>query len=544
MIYKKNDIVTVTIEDMSHNGEGIGKADGYPLFIRHTIIGDKAEVKIMKAKKQYGYARLMKIITPSPHRVEPRCPYAGSCGGCQIQEMSYEEQLRYKEHKVRNNMSRIGGFAEIPIERVIGMENPWQYRNKAQFPIGIDTDGKIVAGFYAGRTHSIIDNQKCYLGVSVNERILEKVISYMEANKVDAYDEQTGKGLVRHVLIRYGFFTNEIMVCLVINGEFLPQSDYLINSLRELEGMTSISVNINRKRTNVILGETIKLLWGHPYITDSIGEIQYQISPLSFYQVNPVQTEKLYECALSYAGLTGKEIVWDLYCGIGTISLYMAQEAKAVYGVEIVPQAVEDAKNNAGINGITNAEFYAGKAEEILPEKYEQDGISADVIVVDPPRKGCDEVLLDTMVRMQPERIVYVSCDSATLARDAKWLCERGYEVERMSVVDQFPMTVHVETCVLLSRRDINTVKITMEVKQEDKVNKKPTYSRIKEYISETYNMKVHTANIAQVKRELGFDTKKAYNRNAEEVSTRPCSQEKVDVIKKAFKHFGMINDL
>lgn len=452
MKFKKNDMVTVEIKDMGHDGEGIGKAEGYTLFIKDAVIGDLVEAKVMKAGKNYGYARLMQVLKPSKDRVEPKCSCARACGGCQLQALSYEKQLEFKEKKVRGNLERIGGFSDLEIEKVIGMEHPWRYRNKAQYPVGKDKDGKIITGFYAGRTHSIIPNQDCLLGAEINETILEKVIAYMEENHVAPYDETTGRGLVRHVLIRCGYQTGEIMVCLIVNGRKLPAAEKLTDSLREIPGMTSISLNVNTKRNNVILGEEVINLWGQAFITDAIGEVKYQISPLSFYQVNPIQTEKLYDTALEFAGLTGKETVWDLYCGIGTISLFLAKKAKQVYGVEIVPPAIADARKNAALNGIENAEFYVGKAEEVLPEKYEQEGISADVIVVDPPRKGCDEAVLQTMLKMKPERIVYVSCDSATLARDLKRLCEELYEVKRVAVCDMFPQGVHVETVVLMSK--------------------------------------------------------------------------------------------
>lgn len=452
MSYRKNDVLTVEIEDIGHDGAGIGKVDGYPLFIKDAVIGDVVEVKVMKAKKNYGYAKLLKIITPSASRVEPLCPYAKQCGGCQIQMMSYEEQLRFKENKVRNNLKRIGGFEEIPMEPILGMKNPFYYRNKAQFPVGYDKEGNLITGFYAGRTHSIINNRRCYLGVSENELVLNQVLDWMERNHISAYEEESGKGLIRHVLIRYGFTTKEVMVCLVVNGAGIPAKEDLIEGLRTIPGMTSITISSNTKQTNVIMGEKITLLWGQPYITDFIGNIQYQISPLSFYQVNPAQTKRLYETALEYAGLSGDETVWDLYCGIGTISLFLAQRAKQVYGVEIIPAAIEDAKRNARLNQIENAQFFVGKAEEVLPEKYEKEQIYADVIVVDPPRKGCEESVLDTMVQMEPKRIVYVSCDSATLARDLKYLCERGYEMKKVKAIDQFPQTVHVETVVLMSK--------------------------------------------------------------------------------------------
>lgn len=482
MEYKKNDVLTVTIEDIGNDGEGIGKVDGFALFVKDAVIGDTVSVKIMKAKKNYAYAKLEKVITPSPFRVEPKCAFHKQCGGCQIQAMSYERQLQFKQDKIRGNLIRIGKFDEAFVdsvmEPIVGMEEPFHYRNKAQFPIGTGKDGKPVTGFYAGRTHTIIENTDCALGVPENKEILECILKYMEEEHVSAYNEETGKGLVRHVLIRKGFTSGQIMVCLVINGKkmgdgkFLPKEDKLIEELTKIPGMTSISVSINREKTNVIMGKEVYTLWGSDTIEDSIGiregedfkktdkAVSFRISPLSFYQVNPYQTEKLYSLALSYAGLTGKETVWDLYCGIGTISLFLAQKAKQVYGVEIIPQAIEDAKRNAENNGITNAEFFVGKAEEVLPAFYEKEDDNSemrhpDVIVVDPPRKGCDEVCLDTMLKMQPERIVYVSCDSATLARDLRILCDGGYEIKKVRGVDQFGMTVHVETVVGLHRKDM-----------------------------------------------------------------------------------------
>ena len=461
---KKNDFVTLTIEDIGVGGEGIGKAEGMTFFVKDAVVGDVIEARITKLKKNYGYARLMKIIKPSEKRKEAKCPVARQCGGCQIQEMAYEEQLKFKERKVRNNLERIGGFESILLDAVMepicGMEEPFHYRNKAQYPIGTDRDGNPVAGFYAGRTHQIIPNTVCVLGKEINTEVLNIVLGFMKEFHITAYDEGTGTGLFRHVLIRSVFKTGEIMVCLIVNGTRIPHVEILTERLAKLPGMTSITMNINCENTNVIMGKEIRLLWGKEYIEDYIGEIKYQISPLSFYQVNPVQTEVLYGLACEYAGLTGQEIVWDLYCGIGTISLFLAQKAKQVYGVEIIPQAIEDARKNAEINGITNAEFYVGKAEEVLPDHYKKyeashlgNGAHADVIVVDPPRKGCDETLLETMVHMKPDRIVYVSCDSATLARDLKYLCENGYELKKVRPADMFPMTVHVETVVKLCRK-------------------------------------------------------------------------------------------
>ena len=516
---KKNDTAVVEITDIGVSGEGIGKVNGYALFIKDAVIGDRVEVKVMKAKKNYGYARLMKIIEPSADRVEPKCVYARKCGGCQIQEMSYKKQLAFKEQKVRGNLERIGGFApellDEVMEPIVGMESPFHYRNKAQFPFGTDKEGNPVTGFYAGRTHDIIANTDCTLGVPVNQEILEIILEFMRRHGVASYDERTGKGLIRHVLIRYGFTTKEIMVCLVINGSEIPHAEELLEKLRGMEGMTSISISPNTERTNVIMGNSYEVLWGQGYITDYIGNIRYQISPLSFYQVNPVQTEKLYSLAMDYAELQGGETVWDLYCGIGTISLFLAQKAGQVYGVEIIPQAIEDARRNADINGIENAKFYVGKAEEVLPEYYESfarehDGKTAraDVIVVDPPRKGCDETLLDTIVKMQPERVVYVSCDSATLARDLKILCGNGYELKKVRAVDQFPMTVHVETVCLLSKLHSDQ-HIEVELKMDEldltAAESKATYEEIKKYVLEHTGLKVSNLYIAQVKQKCGI---------------------------------------
>ena len=477
MGYEKNQIITVEIVDMTSEGEGIGKLEGFPFFVKDAIIGDIAEIRVTKVKKNYAYGRLEKVLTPSPFRVNAPCAFHKQCGGCQIQAMNYERQLQFKESKVRNNLVRIGGLApevlDQIMEPIVGMEEPFHYRNKAQYPVGTDKEGNLVTGFYAGRTHDIIANTDCMLGAAENQKILEIILAYMKEHHVTAYNEATGTGLVRHILIRKGFRSGEIMVCLVVNWNerkngkaYLPDQEKLTAALSALENMTSVSVSINREKSNVIMGKEIHTIWGKDTIEDTIyvrdaennfnaleRGITFAISPLSFYQVNPVQTEKLYSLALSYAGLTGEERVWDLYCGIGTISLFLAKDAKQVYGVEVIPQAIEDAQANAGRNGIENVEFFVGKAEEVLPEKYEREGITADVIVVDPPRKGCDRECLETMLKMVPERIVYVSCDSATLARDLRVLCDGGYEVKRVRAVDMFPQTVHVETVVQLFRK-------------------------------------------------------------------------------------------
>ena len=607
MEIRKNDEFELTIEDMSEDGAGIGKQDGYIWFVKDAVIGDRIRARAMKMKKNYGFARLMEVLEASKDRVMPECPVARQCGGCQLQMMSYEAQLHFKERKVYNNLRRIGGMENlrlpeqadevsvpenvserntsermettdagvkaenvsgksagegvdktITMEPILGMEHPWRYRNKAQFPFGRDKDGRIIAGFYAGRTHHIVEAEDCLLGVEENAVILDIIKKIMEEYQIAPYDEETHKGLIRHALIRKGFSNGELMVCLVINGKKLPHADIFAERLKEVPGMTSISYNINQEKTNVILGAELVNLYGPGYITDKIGNVSYQISPLSFYQVNPVQTEKLYGTALEYAGLTGGETVWDLYCGIGTISLFLAQKAKKVYGVEIVPPAIEDARRNAALNGMENVEFFVGKAEEVLPREYEKNQVYADVIVVDPPRKGCDSVCLDTIVRMQPKRVVYVSCDSATLARDVKYLNERGYAVERVRCCDMFGMSGHVETVVLLSHKKADSyIHIDVEFGEGEgkipvdsiakraeayKPKEKVTYKMIKEYIEAKYGFKVHTAYIAEVKRDLGLPMYDAPNAVEELKQPRKHpTPEKVEAIKDALRYFAVI---
>ena len=545
MEFRKNDLVTLEIEDCGIDGEGIGKADGFTVFVKDAVIGDTVTAKIIKAKKNYGYGRLMEVLKPSPYRVEPKCEFARQCGGCQLQALSYDQQLVFKTNKVKGHLERIGGFTDIPMEPIIGMDELFHYRNKAQFPVGRNKEGKIVTGFYAGRTHNIIENRDCALGVPENKEVLDRVIAHMEKYGIEPYNEATGKGLVRHVLIRYGYFTKEVMVCLILNGNKIPKEELLVKSLCEIPGMTSITINVNKKHSNVILGEEIRLLWGQEYITDRIGDISYQISPLSFYQVNPMQTQKLYAKALEYADLHGEETVWDLYCGIGTISLFLAQKAKFVRGVEIVPAAIENAKENAKLNGLENTEFFVGKAEEVLPREYKKNGVYADVIVVDPPRKGCDETLLETMVEMNPDRIVYVSCDSATLARDLKYLCERGYELRKVCPVDQFGMTVHVETVVLLSQqKPDDTIEIDLDLDELDATSAelKATYQEIKDYVLKESGLKVSSLYISQIKRKCGIEVGENYNLPKTENPKVPqCPKEKEDAIKAALKYFAMI---
>ena len=487
-MYTKNQIVNLTIDDIGSEGEGIGHIDGYALFVKDALPGDEIEAKIIKVKKNYGYARVEKIIKPSEFRVEAGCENAVRCGGCQLQHLSYEKQLEYKQNKVKNCLVRMGGIAESYIdavmEPIMGMDNPYNYRNKAQFPVGMTKDGDVAIGFYAGRTHSIIDCDYCSIQNDISNDVMQIVRKWINKYGIEPYDECSHSGIVRHILTRVGYVTGEVMVCLVVTDKKVPYMAELVEMLKEIEGnisernkelwseavegysedetveifLKSVCLNINKEKTNKILGDKIVNIYGENYIEDYIGDVKYRISPLSFYQVNPVQTKKLYGTALEYAGLTGNEIVWDLYCGIGTISLFLAQKAKGVLGVEIVPQAIEDAKVNAAINGIDNTLFIAGAAEDV-GDYLEREGhdiyAKPDVVVVDPPRKGCDEKLIDTILDIAPERIVYVSCDPATLARDVKLLGEGGYEVKRVRACDMFGMTVHCETCVLLTHKDI-----------------------------------------------------------------------------------------
>ena len=633
MEIQKNDRMTVRIHDIGTEGEGIGKADGLTLFVKDAVPGDVVEARIVKVKKNYAYARMEKVITPSPFRVEPKCAYHRQCGGCQLQALTYEKQLQFKQDKIRHNLVRIGGFDEAEVDQkmepIVGMDEPWHYRNKAQYPVGRNREGKIITGFYAGRTHSIIANTDCALGAAENREILEIILQYMEKNGVSAYDEAAGSGLVRHVLIRKGFTSGEIMVCLVINKDttklsykfqvkntadrrdyksgqevnedqygqrrypsILPQQAELLKKLSAVKGMTSVSVSVNQERSNVIMGKDVYTIWGKDTISDTIHvrdmnkpgypltgkELIFSISPLSFYQVNPLQTEKLYSLALEYAGLTGEETVWDLYCGIGTISLFLAGSAKKVYGVEVISQAVEDARENARKNGIDNVEFFTGKAEEVLPAFYakrqaedtevcrggmnhgsraagkvgsaaedKEIGVMLhpDVIVVDPPRKGCDEACLATMLKMKPNRIVYVSCDSATLARDLKVLCDGGYELKRVRGVDQFGMTVHVETVCLLSKLHADQhieVELQMDELDLTAAESKATYEEIKGYVKENMGLHVSNLYIAQVKQKCGIIERDNYNKAKTENSKQPqCPLEKEKAIKAALRYFGMI---
>lgn len=449
----KNKQYDLEITALGNEGQGIGRINQFTVFVEGALPEERVTVLIIKVKKSYAVGKLLEVKEISPMRVTPKCPVAKNCGGCQLTHLSYPGQLAFKQNKVQEHLKRIGRFENIAVLPVIGMDSPFHYRNKAQYPVG-NQNGKLAIGFYAKRSHRIVDTENCLLQHRCNVSIIKIVREFMDEFQIQPYQEETHTGLVRHILTRVGFYTGEIMVCLVLTKEDLPNQQILIERLKQLDGMTSIVININNKRTNVILGSKNKVLWGQEFITDTIGDIRFAISPLSFYQVNPAQTKVIYDKALALADLKGTETVLDLYCGIGTISLYLAKHAKQVLGVEVVSQAVQDAKRNALLNGIDNVSFLEGAAEEVIPRLYQQEGIQADVVVVDPPRKGCDQRLLDTIIAMKPSKLIYISCDSATLARDLCILNENGFIVQIVQPIDQFPLGVHVETVVLLSHKN------------------------------------------------------------------------------------------
>ena len=462
---EKNRDYIVDISGITSEGLGVARIEGFTVFVEGALTDEQAEIKIVKVLKNYAFGKLLRTLKASPYRVDPSCEVVKRCGGCQLQHINYEAQLQYKTRQVKDAIERIGGLKDITVHDIIGMENPWRYRNKAQFPVGIA--GDVVIGFYANRSHEIIDTPQCSIQDKINDNIIQTIKEFIKKYDISVYDENTGKGLIRHIVTRKGFRTGEVMVCIVINGDNLLCDKALVEMLvKNVDNLKSVALNINKKKTNVILGDKNIVIYGEEAIYDYIGEFRFKISPLSFFQVNPVQTEILYSNALEYANLKGDEAVIDAYCGIGTISLFLSKMAKKVYGVEIIPQAIENAKENARLNGVENVEFIVGESEIVIPELYRK-GIQADVIVVDPPRKGCDVRLLEVIAQMSPERVVYVSCNPATLARDLKYLSERGYQVKEIQPVDMFPQTVHVECCVLLYRKDYigeKGKKVTVEV--------------------------------------------------------------------------------
>lgn len=450
---QKNDRLSVYVEDLTHDGAGVAKVDGYPLFIQGALPGEDVKVHVLKTLKSYGFAKLIEIEKESPFRVKAPCPVFDTCGGCQIQHLSYEGQLAFKGNMVRNAITRIGRLPDVPVHPVKGMDNPRRYRNKSQIPFGTD-NGRVVAGFYESRSHNIADTDICLIQTMEADAIMSGLKQSLHEIGIEPYEEETHRGQLRHVVVRKGRATGEIMVTLVTKKKKFPQSERAVELIRSfVPEVTSIIQNVNPEKTNVIFGDETLTLWGKDVIEDRIGDVRFEISARSFYQINPEQTEVLYGQALEYAQLTGDETVIDAYCGIGTISLFLAQKAKFVMGVEIVPQAIEDAKRNAELNGFSNTLFEAGPAEQVIPRWYKE-GKTADVLVVDPPRKGCDEQLLQTILKQRPGRVVYVSCNPATLARDLRILEDGGYRTKEVQPVDMFPQTTHCEAVAWLELAD------------------------------------------------------------------------------------------
>ena len=556
MKLSKNDDIKLNIDSLTSEGSGIGRYDGFAVFVRGVVPGDEITAHIIKCSKNYAIAIVKDIIKPSKYRIESDCPVSDKCGGCSFRNVSYDEELKYKRTRVNDALERIGKL-DIEVEEIIGADCTQNYRNKAQYPVSI-CDGELFAGFYAYKSHRIICCDDCKLQPIEFKAGLDAFRIWAEKADITSYDENTGKGLLRHIYFRKGFATGDIMACAVINSGKLPQSELLVSLLKEkVAGLKSVVININREKSNVILGKESKTLWGDDYISDELLGKKFVISPNSFYQVNHAQCEKLYSKASDYANLGGDEILLDLYCGVGTIGLTMADSVKQLVGIEIIPQAIENAKINAKLNNIDNAKFIcadAPKGAEIL----KSEGIKPDVIILDPPRKGCAPSLFDTVCQMNPKRIVYVSCDSSTLARDLKILEEKGYKTKKVSAVDMFPRTPHIETVVLLSHKKPDShinikvefgegegkvpLKAIAERAEAYKPKERVTYKMIKEYIEAKYGFKVHTAYIAEVKRDLGLPMYDAPNAVEELKNPRKHpTAEKVEAIKDALKYFEVI---
>lgn len=441
------------VVDIGNSGEGIGKIQGFTVFVEGAIPEDKLLIEITKAKKTYAIGKIIKIEKPSPYRIKPICDVVHKCGGCQIQHIDYPYQLQLKKNIVKSAVERIGKLENVLVHDVLGMDEPYKYRNKAQFPISMEKGCSII-GFYRKGTHKIVNIKNCKIQHDINDKVLNIFKKFIDEKKISAYDEKSGRGLIRHVLTRVSYATGDLMIVIITNGKNIKFKNELVDRLiSEIPQIKSIVQNINTKKTNVILGNQCKTLYGSDKIVDYIGDLKFEISPLSFFQVNPFQTKVLYDKAMEYANLTGNETVFDIYCGIGTISLFLAQRAKKVYGIEVIEEAIKDANENAKLNNIDNAEFFVGKAEKVVPKLYKK-GLKADVVVVDPPRKGCEKTVLETIAKMEPKRVVYVSCKPSTLARDLKILDELGYETVEIQPVDMFPHTMHVETVVRLCRRN------------------------------------------------------------------------------------------
>ena len=534
----KNQEHTVTIEGYGEGGMGVARIDGRVVFVHGALRGEKCRVLILKTLKSVAFAKVLEVIEPSSERITPDCPYFPRCGGCTYRHIRYEEELRLKKQRVQDNLSRIGG-SDVTVEEILGARDTLRYRNKAQYPVS--KDGAV--GFYRARTHEVIECEHCLLVKPEADAAAEALREYMQSCRVAGYDEKTGRGLVRHLYVRSNA-AGESLVCVLVNGDKLPKEDRLVTLLRDAcPKCTGIVLGTNTKKGNVILGDCYRTLWGSDRLEDTLCGKTFRLSVPSFYQVNRVQAERLYAKAIEFAGLTGQETVLDLYCGAGTITLALSDHAKKVLGAEIVPEAIDDARENAARNGVKNAEFFCGDASDVA-KKLARENLRPDVITVDPPRKGLAADVVESIAEMQPGRVVYVSCDSATMARDVKRLADLGYTAQRACAVDMFPRADHVETVVLLSREtNPLTVEVRMEV-ETGEVKEHPTYKRIQEYVQEKYGFKVHTAYIAEVKRMVGLDMHKAPNAvEQRKHEYHPCPPEKVEAIKDALRHFGLISE-
>ena len=535
---EKGSIYTAVIDGYSSEGLGIARVNGAVVFVPHAVRGEEIDLRITKVMKTSCAGEIVKIHDPSPERMEPECPYAGKCGGCAYRHLTYPEELWAKRQRVQDALTRIGGL-DLTVEEILGAKNPEHYRNKSQYPVG--ADGSI--GFFQARTHKVVPIRRCLIQTEAADRTAQAVGEWMRRYKISAYDETTGKGLVRHVCVRVNR-KGESLCCVVVNGNKVPREPELAAYVTAAVPHTvGVLLNSNTRRGNVVLGDKYRTLFGRNYLMDTLCGLEFKLFMPSFYQVNRDQAEVLYGKALEFAGLTGNETVLDLYCGIGTITLCLAKAAKRVIGAEIVPPAIRDAKENALRNHVENAEFFCGDAADIAA-KLESDGLRPDVVTVDPPRKGLAPEVIASVAAMGPEKVVYVSCDPATLGRDVKIFREFGYEAKRAAAVDMFPGTAHVETVVLLSREtNPLTVEVRMEV-ETGEVKEHPTYKRIQEYVQEKYGFKVHTAYIAEVKRMVGLDMHKAPNAvEQKKHEYHPCPPEKVEAIKDALRHFGLISE-
>ena len=535
---EKGSVYTAVIDGYSSEGLGIARVNGAVVFVPHAVRGEEIDLRITKVMKTSCAGEIVKIHNPSPERMEPECSYAGKCGGCAYRHLTYPEELWAKRQRVQDALTRIGGL-ELTVEEILGAKNPEHYRNKSQYPVG--ADGSI--GFFQARTHKVVPIRRCLIQTEAADRTAQAVGEWMRRYKISAYDETTGKGLVRHVCVRVNR-KGESLCCVVVNGNKVPREPELAAYVTAAVPHTvGVLLNSNTRRGNVVLGDKYRTLFGRNYLMDTLCGLEFKLSMPSFYQVNRDQAEVLYGKALEFVGLTGNETVLDLYCGIGTITLCLAKAAKRVIGAEIVPPAIRDAKENALRNHIENAEFFCGDAADIAA-KLESDGLRPDVVTVDPPRKGLAPEVIASVAAMGPEKVVYVSCDPATLGRDVKIFREFGYEAKRAAAVDMFPGTAHVETVVLLSREtNPLTVEVRMEV-ETGEVKEHPTYKRIQEYAQEKYGFKVHTAYIVEVKRMVGLDMHKAPNAvEQKKHEYHPCPPEKVEAIKDALRHFGLISE-